>query len=121
MTSLRRPRRSSPSPIRSFPTTDSPTQKGLPDYTFKSAPGELWRSRFDAEHNVIVINNGHRDFVYAARNKSLKLRYICRLFAKELVLPQLPRPDGRRAPGANDRAVALHGRALAVRNARCRG
>ena len=34
----------------------------------------------------MVINNGHRDFVYAARNKMLKLRYICRLFAKELVL-----------------------------------
>jgi hypothetical protein len=33
-----------------------------------------------------VINNGHRDFVYAARNRMLKLRYICRLFAKELVL-----------------------------------
>jgi len=34
----------------------------------------------------VVINNGHRDFVYAARSKMLKLRYICRLFAKELVL-----------------------------------
>src|SRR5205085_6143357 len=48
--------------------------------------GELWRSRFDVERNLVVINNGHRDFVYAARNKTLKLRYICRLFAKELVL-----------------------------------
>ncbi len=48
--------------------------------------GGLWRSRFDAERNLVVINNGHRDFVYAARNKMLKLRYICRLFAKELVL-----------------------------------
>jgi hypothetical protein len=34
---------------------------------------------------VVVINNGHRDFVFASRNKALKLRYICRLFAKELV------------------------------------
>ncbi len=33
-----------------------------------------------------MVNSGHRDFVYAARNKALKLRYICRLFAKELVL-----------------------------------
>ncbi len=64
----------------------SDIQGGLPDYTFEKRPGELWRSRYDAEQNVIVINNGHRDFVYAARNKSLKLRYICRLFAKELVI-----------------------------------
>ncbi len=60
--------------------------QGLPGYTFHKAAGELWRSRFDAERNLVVINNGHRDFVYAARSKMLKLRYICRLFAKELVL-----------------------------------
>jgi hypothetical protein len=65
-------------------------QGGLPDYTFEKRPGELWRSRFDTQQNVIVINNGHRDFVYAARNKSLKLRYICRLFAKELVIRNFP-------------------------------
>ena len=40
----------------------------------------------DAERNVIVINNGHRDFVYASRSKSLKLRYLVRLYAKELVM-----------------------------------
>jgi hypothetical protein len=62
------------------------TYPGIPGYTYHKAAGELWRSRFDAERNLVVINNGHRDFVYAARNKSLKLRYICRLFAKELVL-----------------------------------
>ena len=62
------------------------TYQGLPGYTYQKAAGELWRSRFDVERNLVVINNGHRDFVYAARNKSLKLRYICRLFAKELVL-----------------------------------
>jgi hypothetical protein len=33
-----------------------------------------------------VINNGHRDFVYASRSKSLKLRYLVRLYAKELVM-----------------------------------
>ena len=62
------------------------TYQGLPGYTYHKAPGELWRSRFDTERNLVVINNGHRDFVYAARNKMLKVRYICRLFAKELVL-----------------------------------
>ena len=63
---------------------------GLPEYTFEKRPGELWRSRYNVEQNVIVINNGHRDFVYAARNKSLKLRYVCRLFAKELVVRNFP-------------------------------
>ncbi|HZR20094.1 MAG TPA: ATP-binding protein [Verrucomicrobiae bacterium] len=61
-------------------------RQGIPSYTFQKAPGELWRSRYQPEQNVIVINNGHRDFVYASRNKTLKLRYICRLFAKELVV-----------------------------------
>ncbi len=60
--------------------------QGLPGYTYQKAAGELWRSRFDPGRNLVVINSGHRDFVYAARNKMLKLRYICRLFAKELVL-----------------------------------
>jgi hypothetical protein len=39
---------------------------------------------------VIVIHNGHRDFVCASRNKSLQLRYLCRLFAKELVYHNFP-------------------------------
>jgi len=60
--------------------------QGLPGYTFESAPGDSWRSRFDTSRNVIVINNGHRDFVYVARTKTLKLRYLIRLYAKELVL-----------------------------------
>ncbi len=60
--------------------------QGLPGYTFERAAGESWRSKFDTARNLIVINNGHRDFVYAGRSKSLKLRYLVRLFAKELVL-----------------------------------
>ncbi|HZI60123.1 MAG TPA: hypothetical protein VFD62_05405 [Pyrinomonadaceae bacterium] len=60
--------------------------QGLPGYTFESAPGDSWRSRYDTNRNVIVINNGHRDFVYVARTKALKLRYLIRLYAKELVL-----------------------------------
>jgi hypothetical protein len=59
---------------------------GLPGYTLESAPGESWRSKYDRARNVIVVNNGHRDFVYAARSKSLKLRYLVRLYSKELVL-----------------------------------
>ena len=65
-------------------------RQGLPGYTFERAPSELWRSRYDTERNVIVVNNAHRDFVYAARSKALKLRYIARLYAKEIVLKSFP-------------------------------
>ncbi len=67
----------------------SPRQ-GLPGYTFERAAGKLWRSRFNAEQNVIIINNGHRDFVHASKTKAAKLRYISRLYAKELVLKNFP-------------------------------
>jgi hypothetical protein len=60
--------------------------RGLPGYTFERAAGELWRSRFDAERNLIVVNSGHRDFVFATRNRALQLRYLVRLYVKELVL-----------------------------------
>ena len=50
------------------------------------APGKSWRLKFDTKRNLIVVNNGRRDFVYASRTKSLKLRYLVRLYAKELVL-----------------------------------
>ena len=61
-------------------------KRGLPGYTFERAAGELWRSRFDTERNVIVVNNGHRDFVFATRTRALQLRYLVRLYVKELVL-----------------------------------
>jgi hypothetical protein len=69
-----------------LPPQRTVSSQGLPGYTFERAPGGSWRSRLDAERNVIVINNGHRDFVYASRSKSLKLRYLVRLYAKELVM-----------------------------------
>jgi hypothetical protein len=62
------------------------TTRGLPGYTFERAAGELWRCRFDAERNIIVVNSGHRDFVFATRNRALQLRYLVRLYVKELVL-----------------------------------
>lgn len=72
-------------------TTESGgSRKGLPGYTYRRAPGEMWRSRFDVDKNVIVINNGHRDFVYAGKQKRRKLRYICQLFCKELVRHNFP-------------------------------
>jgi hypothetical protein len=62
------------------------TGKGIPGYTFIRAPGEIWRSRFDDKNNLVVINNGHKDYVFAAQKKARKLKYVSRLFAKELVL-----------------------------------
>ena len=53
---------------------------------FEHAAGESWRSRFDAARNLILVNNGHRDFVFASRSKALKLRYLVRLYAKELIM-----------------------------------
>jgi Histidine kinase-, DNA gyrase B-, and HSP90-like ATPase len=62
------------------------TTRGLPGYTFERAAGELWRCRFDAVRNIIVVNSGHRDFVFATRSRALQLRYLVRLYVKELVL-----------------------------------
>jgi hypothetical protein len=60
--------------------------RGLPGYTFERAAGELWRSRFDAARHLIVVNSGHRDFVFSTRSRALQLRYLLRLYVKELVL-----------------------------------
>ena len=60
--------------------------RGLPGYTYLRAPGELWRSRYDGKNNIIVINNGHADYLFSSQKRARKLKYICRLFAKELVL-----------------------------------
>jgi hypothetical protein len=70
--------------------TSAVSKKGMPGYTFRRAPGELWRSQFDEKQNVIIVNNGHRDFVYASKNRARKLRYICRLFLKELIYRNFP-------------------------------
>lgn len=78
--------------------------KGLPGYTFLRAPGELWRSRYDEKNNLIVINNGHRDYVFAAQKAARKLKYICRLYAKELVLANFPGFD---APELIERVIEL--------------
>jgi hypothetical protein len=77
---------------------------GLPGYTLEHAPGQLWRSRHDVERNLIVVNSGHRDFVFAARAKSLKLRYLVRLYAKEMVRRNFP---GLRGEDLLDRLIEL--------------
>ncbi|RKX78727.1 MAG: hypothetical protein DRP87_05495 [Spirochaetes bacterium] len=69
---------------------DTSAKKGLPGYTFKKSPGELWRSYYDVDNYVIVINNGHADYIYASKSRSRKLNYIAKLFAKELVFANFP-------------------------------
>jgi hypothetical protein len=69
--------------------------KGLPGYTFLRKPGELWRSRYDEKNNLVVVNNGHRDYLYADQKQARKLKYICRLFCKELVLANFPGFESR--------------------------
>ncbi|HXN20019.1 MAG TPA: ATP-binding protein [Candidatus Binatus sp.] len=78
--------------------------RGLPGYTFERAAGELWRSRFDADRNLIVVNSGHRDFVFATRSRALQLRYLVRLFVKELVLKNFA---GMQAEQIADRMIEL--------------
>ena len=82
------------------------TTRGLPGYTFERAAGELWRCRFDTERNIIVVNSGHRDFVFATRNRALQLRYLARLYVKELVLKNSG-ATCRSAARAHDRAVSV--------------
>jgi plasmid stability protein len=77
-------------PVEEPRKSEAGARQGLPAYTFERAPGGLWRSRFDPERNLIVINNAHRDFVFAARQRMVKLRYICRLYVKELVQKNFP-------------------------------
>jgi hypothetical protein len=78
--------------------------RGLPGYTFERAAGELWRSRFDAERNLIVVNSGHRDFVFATRSRALQLRYLVRLYVKELVLKNFA---GQSAEQVAERMIEL--------------
>ena len=66
--------------------SDRGAGRGIPGYTFVRAPGEFWRSKFDEKNNLIIVNNGHKDYIYASQKKQRKLKYICRLFTKELVL-----------------------------------
>jgi hypothetical protein len=78
--------------------------RGLPGYTFERAAGELWRSRFDANRNLIVVNSGHRDFVFATRSRVVQLRYLVRLYVKELVLKNFP---GMQPEQIADRMIEL--------------
>ena len=68
----------------------APARQGLRGYTYENAPGQLWRSRYEFDRELIVVNSGHRDFVFASQSRASRLRYIARLFVKELVLSNFP-------------------------------
>src|ERR1700682_4695711 len=76
--------------------------------------GELWRSRFDAERNLVVINNRHRDFVYT---KFCPDSPVCAVYGAG-VLTDPPPPTSRRAHRArkprpfNLRSLGLDSRGL---------
>ncbi|HMK84908.1 MAG TPA: ATP-binding protein [Steroidobacteraceae bacterium] len=76
--------------LESHASASMVSSRGLPGYILERAAGELWRSRFDTDRNVIVVNSGHRDFVFATRSRALQLRYLVRLYVKELVLKNFP-------------------------------
>jgi hypothetical protein len=83
---------------------DSDRRKGLPSFSYVSVPNEPWRSRFDLEKNVILINTGHRDFA-AARGKAISLRrYVGKLYAKEMVFLNFPDLS---APESMERLIEL--------------
>jgi hypothetical protein len=50
------------------------------------------------------VNSGHRDYAFATRSKALKLRYLIRLYAKEMVLRSFP---GLRGEELLDRFLEL--------------
>jgi len=60
------------------------SSEGIPEPELVDQPGESWRSRMaDGRWQV---NSGHRDYRAVADRPRLKLRYLARLFAKEVVL-----------------------------------
>lgn len=58
----------------------------IPDFKLIEKKGELWRSRFLKSERMIQINSGHRDYIYAAKNKKALTRYLSKLYCKELIL-----------------------------------
>ena len=62
------------------------TRAGCRATRSSAPPASCGASRFDAERNLIIVNSGHRDFVFATRHRALQLRYLVRLYVKELVL-----------------------------------
>ncbi len=78
--------------------------RGLPTFTYSHCPGELWRSRFEETHHMVIINSGHRDFIFSSRTQAMRLRYLIRLYTKEIILKNF---HGIQALDAMDRLIEV--------------
>ena len=90
--------------VSELPAAVAPGRRGLPSYRLAAEPGQLWRSRYEAAANEIVINSAHRDFLASRSSAGRHRRYIGKLYAKEVVLSNFP--DGSPAE-ALERLVEL--------------
>jgi hypothetical protein len=61
-------------------------RRAFPPPVFVHAPGETWRSRWNASTGKLEVNSAHPDFQAARQSQARRRRYIGRLYAKELVL-----------------------------------
>ena len=62
------------------------------------------RRRFRVAHVFELVAAGHRDFVFATRSRALQLRYLVRLYVKELVLKNFA---GQSAEQVAERMIEL--------------
>jgi hypothetical protein len=80
-------------PVLLVDTDGAASLAGVPDPRSVSAPAESWRSR--VVDGRWEYNDAHRDYLAVAESETSRLRYLVRLFAKEVVLKNFGRPgDG---------------------------
>lgn len=85
--------------------TKSEMQFRFPPPQKVNSPGEPWRSRYRSDLGVLEYNSGHRDYERAAEvGATGRLKYISKLYAKELVLLNF---SGIAAPQLLERMVEL--------------
>jgi hypothetical protein len=61
-------------------------RRAFPPPKLVHAPGESWRSRWNAAGGQVEVNTGHADYQAVRKGASKRRRYFGRLYAKELVL-----------------------------------
>ena len=61
-------------------------RRAFPPPVFVHAPGETWRSRWNAATAKLEVNSAHPDFQAARQSQARRRRYLGWLYAKELVL-----------------------------------
>ena len=79
-------------------------RRAFPPPAFVHAPGEAWRSRWNAPHGKMEINSAHPDYQAVRQSASRRRRYLGRLYAKELVLHNFGHQP---AAGALERMVEV--------------